>query len=90
MQGLRHMFTINWAKKAVKQWLKIPAIHRTRIAAEITKLAFFPALSDIKALANHQYGYRLRVGNYRVLFDVQTEIRIIDIQEVKKRDDNTY
>ena len=35
-------------------------------------------------------GYRLRVGNYRVLFDAETEVRIIEIQEVKKRDSNTY
>ncbi|MNT34342.1 hypothetical protein D3C71_2015390 [compost metagenome] len=84
------MFVINWARKAVKQWLKTPTVDRNRIAAEITKLELFPANSNIKALANHEFGYRLRVGQYRVLFDVRTEIRIIDIQEVRKRDDNTY
>jgi mRNA interferase RelE/StbE len=38
----------------------------------------------------NQYGYRLRVGNYRVLFDADTVIRIVEIQEVKTRDSNTY
>ncbi|HEY9317286.1 mRNA-degrading endonuclease RelE of RelBE toxin-antitoxin system [Achromobacter deleyi] len=83
-------FSINWARKAVKQWLKFPTADRIRITAEITRLQLFPALSNIKALSNHEFGYRLRVGQYRVLFDVRTEIRIIDIQEVRKRDDNTY
>lgn len=33
---------------------------------------------------------RLRVGRYRVLFDVQTQIKIVDVQEVTKRDERTY
>lgn len=44
----------------------------------------------MKALENHQFAFRLRVGRYRVLFDVRAEIRVIDIQEVKKRDESTY
>lgn len=54
----------------------------------------------MKALAGHAFGYRLRVGNYRVLFDVidgQPRIDVIDgqpriirIEEVRKRDERTY
>jgi mRNA-degrading endonuclease RelE of RelBE toxin-antitoxin system len=32
----------------------------------------------------------MRVGDWRILFDVQDRIRIIMIQEVKKRDERTY
>jgi mRNA-degrading endonuclease RelE of RelBE toxin-antitoxin system len=32
----------------------------------------------------------MRVGNWRILFDVEDRIRIIMIQEVKKRDERTY
>jgi len=39
---------------------------------------------------NHEYGYRLRVGQYRVLFDWTVEIRIVEIHEVRKRDERTY
>ena len=64
----------------------------TRIGIEeaIETLSDLPNAKNVKALTNHAYGYRLRVGNYRVLFDAQNDIQIIDIQEVKKRDDNTY
>ena len=41
-------------------------------------------------LVNHRNEYRLRVGRYRVLFDVHTEITIISIEEVRKRDERTY
>ncbi|PRP61532.1 cytotoxic translational repressor of toxin-antitoxin stability system, partial [Bacillus halotolerans] len=45
---------------------------------------------DVKKLQNRE-GYRLRVGQYRVFFDVnQGKINIITIEEVKKRDSKTY
>jgi len=35
-------------------------------------------------------GYRLRVGRWRVMFDVREALRIIEVEEVKKRDEHTY
>lgn len=84
------MFKINWNKKAVKQLAKVDGQDRSRIATAVTALADLPNAQNVKALTNHEYGYRLRVGNYRVLFDADTVIRIVEIQEVKKRDGNTY
>jgi len=85
------MFTILWKRKAQKQLLKISKTEtKEAIAAAVEKLTQFPNIQQAKTLTNHQYGYRLRVGNYRVLFDVDTTVQIIAIEEVKKRDDNTY
>jgi len=39
---------------------------------------------------NHPCGYRLRVGNYRVLFDFAGSIKLVRIEEVGKRDERTY
>jgi len=50
----------------------------------------FPNCKKVKPLKNHIYGFRLRVGRYRVFFDYDGEIKIIAIQEVKKRDERTY
>ena len=44
----------------------------------------------MKALKGHKAGYRLRVGRYRVLFDLDEGVRVITIQEVRKRDEQTY
>ena len=46
-----------------------------------------PDSQGVKVLTNHRYGYRLRAGRYRVLFDYDGEVRIVEIQEVKKRDE---
>ena len=84
------MYTINWTKRAVKQLLKVAPAERGRIAKAVNALEDFPNAANVKLLTNHQYGYRLRVGDYRVLFDVALGVRIVAIQQVKKRDDNTY
>lgn len=57
----------------------------------MTALADCPTnAANVKALKGHDAGYRLRVGSYRVLFDLDDGVRIITVQEVKKRDERTY
>ncbi|MHB8983020.1 type II toxin-antitoxin system RelE family toxin [Thiobacillus sp.] len=49
------------------------------------------AARNVKTLTDHAYGYRLRVGNYRVFFDFMGgDVCIVSIEEVRKRDERTY
>lgn len=84
------MYDINWSNRAKKQLRKIDITDRKRISDAVDLLADFENAVNVKRLVNHQYGYRLRAGRYRVFFDVQTQIKIVDVQEVTKRDDRTY
>jgi len=84
------MYTINWSSKAKKQLRKIDRVAQMAISDAVDGLESFPNTPNIIALTRHEYGYRLRVGNYRVLFDADTRIKIIAIQQVKKRDEQTY
>ena len=63
---------------------------RRVIRDAVTTLAAMPNCQNVKALTNHASGYRLRVGSYRVLFDWDGEIKIVEINEVSKRDEGTY
>ncbi|GFM72942.1 cytotoxic translational repressor of toxin-antitoxin stability system [Pseudomonas cichorii] len=84
------MNTIKWTRKAVKQLLKLHSPHQIQVRDAITTLSAMPDVINVKALSRHRYGYRLRAGNYRVLFDWDGVVRIVSIQEVKKRDERTY
>ncbi|MBK6999906.1 MAG: type II toxin-antitoxin system RelE/ParE family toxin [Rhodoferax sp.] len=86
------MNAIEWKPKARKQLLKLDHQDRVQVRDEVgQKLSVFPFGSGVKALTNHQYGYRLRVGNYRVLFDFESGAAcIVSIEEVRKRDERTY
>ena len=86
------MYEIAWKLKARKQLKKIgDQQDRETIYGTVSELNNWPACRNIKPLSNHKYGYRLRIGRYRIFFDVQTgDVRVIEIQEVKKRDERTY
>ncbi len=84
------MNEILWSNRARKQLKRIPAAYRKSITEATRKLANFPDCSNVRHLTNHRYGWRLRVGRYRVLFDYDGAVRIVAIGEVKKRDEHTY
>jgi mRNA-degrading endonuclease RelE of RelBE toxin-antitoxin system len=85
---INYMKEIIWNPKALKQLKKIPAHDKLNIINAVDALAVGMVHQDIKLLKNHDYGYRLRVGRYRVLFGQNNHI--VDIYEVKKRDESTY
>ena len=85
------MMEVIWQSKATKQLKKIgDRTVQGRILTATRGLADFPACSNVKRLTNHEYTHRLRVGDWRILFNVFEEISIASIEEVKKRDENTY
>ncbi len=55
--------------KAVKYLQRMNEPNKSRIKQALTKLSEEPPKGDIKSLTGKD-GYRLRVGSYRVLFDV--------------------
>jgi len=62
------------AKKDLKKIDKSIAI---RILANIKKLENYPNISNIKRLKNHYPPHRYRVGDYRVLFDIEDDVIIV-------------
>lgn len=84
------MNTIEYSLKSLKQLRKIHPDHSTVIRNKIDDLANLPNCINVKPLVNHEYQYRLRVGNYRVFFNFDGVVHIVMIQEVKKRDERTY
>jgi len=87
---------LSWRKSAHKQLRAIThADDRKKLNDQINELKNFPLVPpnlDVTTLKNGQADYRLRWGNYRVLFDYQRdrEPQIIAIQEVLRRSSRTY
>ena len=81
-------YEINITKRAQKQLLKLSVTIRERIAEQIFMLGHNPdnPSLDIKSLTNDpEARLRLRVGNYRVKFNRDDEIRIVEIIRVGHR-----
>lgn len=84
------MTRIEWSRKAMKQAAQIDRQQFPVIRKAVEGLVSWPTCQNVKALVGRE-GYRLRVGRYRILFTVhEAAIRVIRIEEVKKRDERTY
>ncbi len=64
--------TIEWGSKAIRDMRRLPARERERIIAKIEQYAANPAslARQVVALTGGPYR-RLRVGDYRVIFNVE-------------------
>lgn len=84
------MNRIVWRPKAFRQLKKIRDDKtRREIYAAADSLASWPDCRGVKALQGRP-GYRLRVGDWRVIFDVLQAVHIIEIQEIRRRNERTY
>ncbi len=77
---------INIHKSAVKDLKMIDHRTKEKIHSSILELSKFPNVSSIKKLTNFEPSYRLRVGDYRILFDVSENT--IEIGRVLHRKDS--
>lgn len=57
-------------KSAIKDLQKINEPFKNNLHNKISSLKNFPDVPNIKKPTNFEPAYRLRVGDYRVLFDV--------------------
>ena len=79
-------YEVTFTETALKSLRRYPKSDQQQIMSKIEQLAQHPLqMPNIKRLVNFTPSYRLRVGNYRVLFDLEHELRIIDIIDVLPR-----
>lgn len=71
-------------KPALKFLVKQPKPQQERLLRAIAKL---PEAGDIKPMAGHDDLYRLRVGDYRVLYTVENAILIVRVLQIGNRGD---
>ncbi len=69
--------------KAIKDLSKLHKGEVAKILSKIEELEKYPHIPNLKKLTNFDPPYRLRVGNYRVLFDI--EDNTITVYRVRHR-----
>ena len=86
------MVKVVWSKRASKHLLKIDKRYQKTIYQKVGELVAFPLVTlDIKKLQGNANHYRLRIGDYRVLFElIDGEPVVLAIKEVARRTTSTY
>ena len=79
------MYEIEYQKKALKFLCKMPKKQREAIYAKMDKIAHHDTIGlDITKLVGRE-GYRLRVGDYRVIYQIKHNVLLILVLDVDSR-----
>ena len=80
------MFDINYSKQAVKFLKSLDKTPAIRILRRIEKLKHDPVLHDSKIVEGYREKlFRVRVGDYRILYEVDYNDNLIGIVKIDKR-----
>ena len=79
-------YSIQIKKSAQKEIKALPESERQRVIAKIQSLASVPRGPDCKKLSA-QERYRVRVGAYRILYEIHDDVLVIMIVKVAHRKD---
>lgn len=80
-------FNLQWRTSTKKDLRWIPREAVSRIVAEVTKLGDEPLPHGSEKLTGSERTYRIRVGDYRVVYELRRDARIVEIQRVRHRKD---
>ena len=78
------MYTLDYSETAVKQLKKLQNNVQERILIALERLRIRPKSCDIKKLVEIK-GYRFRVGDYRVIFEMEEEKLLILVIKIGHR-----
>ena len=72
-------------RRAERDLKKLETSIFTQIVRKIKELADNPHLQGSKKIAGSQNDWRLRIGVYRVLYEIDTKTKTVKIMRVKHR-----
>ena len=81
------MFTLNYEKRVFKDLDELPDKEVEKIAGQIERLKDNPFPAGCKKLSGKENVYRIRQGNYRIIYSVIIDQRKIFVWAVNHRKD---
>jgi mRNA interferase RelE/StbE len=80
-------FRIEWKKSTRKDLRKLPASTADKIVEAVEHLSQNPFPHGVEKLSGSEHAYRIRLGDYRIVYEVVTESKLVEIQRVRHRKD---
>ena len=80
-------FSIQWKRSTKKDLRKIPRTEVEKIVRAVGKLSKNPRPESSKKLSGSEYTYRIRVGDYRVIYEIHENEVVVQVIKVGHRRD---
>jgi len=78
-------YTVQFAASAAKEFRALPVSVKARVTTAIDGLVDYPRPPGVSQLQGHERLYRLRVGQYRVIYEVNDEARTVRVTRIRHR-----
>jgi len=78
-------YRIEIRPRAAREYRKLPIEIRESIAERIDTLAGEPRPPGAMKLSGTQNGYRIRVGTYRILYEIRDDLLVVVVARVGHR-----
>lgn len=82
-----HQYNVEFTGDAAKEFRKLDGTTQRRIASAIQGLRTNPRPSGVKKLVGYDTAYRIRVGDYRVIYEVLDDTLLVEIFRIRNRRD---
>lgn len=79
------MYRIEFTSTAARQVRKLDRPMRTRLLDAIESLASSPHPDGVKELASTENAWRIRVGDYRVIYSIEDDVLVVTVVRVAHR-----
>jgi mRNA interferase RelE/StbE len=80
------VYSLNFTRQALKELSEINEPHYSKIKKSIASLTANPRPHGYRKLVDRN-GYRIRIGDYRVIYDILDKVLIIDVIAIGHRKD---
>lgn len=77
-------YRLNISRSAIKEFEELPGSVIERVREKIRSLSFEPRPPGSKKLRGRR-DWRVRVGDYRILYTIDDSLRVVDVAAIRHR-----
>ena len=81
------LYTVSFRRSAEKDLRKLDAAIQRRVLRLVEGLSGEPRPRGCRKLQGGEHAFRIRLGNYRVIYTVGDGVRIVTVEHIRHRRD---
>jgi mRNA interferase RelE/StbE len=79
------LYAVSFRRSAEKDLRRLDAAMQRRVLRATSRLAGEPRPAGCRRLHGSENGFRIRVGDYRIVYTVDDEVLVVAIERVRHR-----
>ncbi|HBH00334.1 MAG: hypothetical protein A2W08_16310 [Candidatus Rokubacteria bacterium RBG_16_73_20] len=80
-------YSIDFTRRALRELAALPKHIQQQISSKIDELAANPLPRGVQQLHGEDKLYRIRIGDYRVIYEIDHNVRVVTIATIGHRRD---